>query len=202
MNVESSKPIRGRPKTLDRSLVLQFAMMQYWSQGARAVSVNNICKGAEISKPGLYREFGNEDKLQQAALIAYFEGVLSPLFQILEQDRPFGQCLEDAIAYASQDRTHTGMPDGCLLMNMTQCRSELGPLSQEKVDFFNNQMLQNFADWVSRAKVNRQFKLDISTDEAALYINTQINAATELQKSGKSPAAVGNFLRLALSVLA
>ena len=38
-------------------------MQTYWQEGVDSVSVNEICKKAEVSKPGLYREFNNEEGL-------------------------------------------------------------------------------------------------------------------------------------------
>ena len=56
---------RGRPRTLQRDHVINVAMESYWVSGPSNVSVNDICKRANVSKPGLYREFGNEDGLQK-----------------------------------------------------------------------------------------------------------------------------------------
>ena len=44
---------------------------------------------AEVSKPGLYREFGNEDGLMKAVLAAYQKQVLASVYQMIAADAPF-----------------------------------------------------------------------------------------------------------------
>ena len=77
------KASRGRPKTFNRDHVLGVAMQTYWQEGLDSVSVNEICKKAEVSKPGLYREFNNEEGLIIAVLDNYEKEVLKPLFKML-----------------------------------------------------------------------------------------------------------------------
>ncbi|MBT5864543.1 MAG: helix-turn-helix transcriptional regulator, partial [Ilumatobacter sp.] len=55
-------------------------MDAYWREGPDAVSLNEICRRAGVSKPGLYRAFGGEDKLLDAALEHYADVVLAPYF--------------------------------------------------------------------------------------------------------------------------
>jgi AcrR family transcriptional regulator len=64
-------------------------MESYWRDGPTAVSVNEICRRADVSKPGLYREFGNEDGLRSAVVQTYELVILSQLYQIFEDDQPF-----------------------------------------------------------------------------------------------------------------
>ena len=79
MNLKPAKPSRGRPKTLDRDHVLDVAMDSYWKEDIGSLSLNEICRRSGVSKPGLYREFTNEDGLMKAVLIRYEEQVLSPV---------------------------------------------------------------------------------------------------------------------------
>ena len=69
--MKSSPKPRGRPKTLNRAQVLECAMMQYWRKGPAEVSINDICKLTNHSKPGIYIEFGSDDGLKMAALKSY-----------------------------------------------------------------------------------------------------------------------------------
>jgi hypothetical protein len=59
---------RGRPQTLDRQRTVEVAMTSFWCDGVRDVSMNEICRRANVSKPGVYLEFGNEDGLTEAAV--------------------------------------------------------------------------------------------------------------------------------------
>ena len=68
MSTSPHKPARGRPKTFDRDRTLDVAMESYWREGPGGISLNEVCRRAQVSKPGLYREFGNEDGLLDAVL--------------------------------------------------------------------------------------------------------------------------------------
>jgi len=200
METKTDRPARGRPKTLDRDHLLQIAMTAYWADGPTAVSVNEICRRAGVSKPGLYREFSSEDGLKRAALEAYQTTILAPLKDILTSDQPFDQALESLIKFVLLDHKAHGLPDGCLHVSMCHNRDELGPLTQNGVDAFRKQTLTGFENWIDRAKSNRQFKPEISTPAAALYIDAQIASVMGLQKQGVANDMMEDVLRLAFSV--
>lgn len=62
---------RGRPKTFDRDPMIDVAMECYWREGTDGVSLNELYRRADVSKPGVYREFGGEDGLMAAVLEHY-----------------------------------------------------------------------------------------------------------------------------------
>ena len=91
-------PLRGRPKKLDRNLILQSALMEYWSKGPSNVSINDICKLTGTSKPGVYREFKSDDGLKKSALKAYRTLAVQPLLNILYSDQPISKTIDDTIS--------------------------------------------------------------------------------------------------------
>ena len=70
---------RGRPKKIDPNLTLEIAIQAYWSKGIDQMSINEICRLANVSKPSVYREFGNEDGLLAAVLAKYQRQTLDNL---------------------------------------------------------------------------------------------------------------------------
>ena len=74
---------------MDREQTLAVAMQAYWREDVDSISLNEICRRAEVSKPGLYREFGHEDGLMKAVLVAYQKQVLAPVYQMIAADAPF-----------------------------------------------------------------------------------------------------------------
>ena len=201
--MKSTEPqtTRGRPKTLNRDHVLQVAMTSYWDDGPMAVSINEICRRAGVSKPGIYREFGNEDGLKAAALESYRELVLSQLFEILEADQPFDDALAELTDLALQDRVEMGIPTGCLFGKMRGCRRELGPKTNDTIDatWYNAQA--QMKDWVDRAKQSGQLRTPISTNTAALYVDAQIASAIMMQAGGVERAEISEFLQIAFNGL-
>ena len=132
MNTKGNKPARGRPKTMNRDHVLKIAVESYWADGPTGVSINEISRRAGVSKPGIYREFGNEDGLKQAALIAYQATILAPLVDVLTDDVPFGQALQALTDFVLLDHKAHGLPDGCLQVTMCRSKDDLGMLAREK----------------------------------------------------------------------
>lgn len=197
----SNPPTRGRPKTLERDHVLKTALMCYWAGSPTDVPISEICDKAGASKPGLYREFGSDDGLKEAVLDAYTEMVSRRRYDILASDQPFDEVLEALITHTIQDRQTAGVPDGCLLFAMRARREEFGPLTARKIDQLRENTLEQYRQWIDRAKTNRQFRSDIPTDIAALYFDAQTGSAMRLQKEGVSNEVIGEILRTAFSAL-
>jgi AcrR family transcriptional regulator len=175
-------------------------MQAYWQEGQAAVSLNSVCQRADVSKPSLYKEFGSEDGLKQAVLIDYHQMTLAPLYELLAVDQPFDIALEALTAYILRDHQEYGMPNGCLFVDMCQCRAQLGEITGGQVDEFRELSLRTFAEWIDRAKANGQFKPAISAQTAARYIDAQIACIMNMQRQGAAAKEVNVVFRLALSV--
>ena len=200
MKSESLNTIRGRPKTLNRDHVLDIAMHAYWEGGVDNVSINEICKKAKISKPGLYREFGNEDGLKKAALVAFHKNVITPLLEMVAFDRPFKETLNNIVIMVSSINDHQDAK-GCLMVKMLQSRMRMGTETRKQIDLFQGQMLTAFEDWVERSKVKGEFSIEMSSKFAAAYIHAQINNALTQMAKGDDKDSIREILRIALSVL-
>jgi AcrR family transcriptional regulator len=197
---EVSTQGRGRPKTLDRDQVLQEALMAYWSKGTKNVSISDICLATGASKPGVYREFGNDDGLKASALETYYILAVQPLIDIFEKDQSMCEAIDASVDYMTQDRTELGIPQGCLLVNMRAQSQQLGPLTRETLNAFRRSLLNAFAAWVERSKVRGECT-NIPTDIAALYIDVQHGGAMRMQREGVLNETVANVLRMALCTL-
>ena len=191
----------GRPKTLDRDHIIKVAMESYWRDGPTAVSVNEICRRADVSKPGLYREFGNEDGLRSTVVQTYEMVVLSQLYQIFEGDQPFDDALAALTDLVLQDRQKMDLPLGCLLQKMRGCRKELGPKTNDVIDATSIGTHSRLKDWVERAKHNGQLSEDISTETAAIYIDAKVSSAIMMQETGASKTQISEFLNIAFKGL-
>ncbi|MBB1344317.1 TetR/AcrR family transcriptional regulator [Pseudoalteromonas sp. SR45-6] len=201
MNSNTVKPVRGRPKTLDRDHILDVAMDSYWKDNIGNLSLNEICRRSGVSKPGLYREFSNEDGLMKAVLIRYQEQVLEPVQQMLNSDVPFREALDNLISFATSVNCHDESPNGCLFIKMRESRVHLGKETQAQIDFLEKQGLVFFKKWVERSKTKGEFSVDMSSEFAATYIDAQLsNASTQLAR-GVAPETVKKILLVAFSVL-
>jgi AcrR family transcriptional regulator len=195
---EPPKPSRGRPRKLDIDHVLGVAMRAYWEQDPADVSINTICTLAEVSKPGLYREFGNEDGLMRAVLAHYAQSVLSDIFALLSEDRQLAQVLESLIAFASRD---SRMATGCVFFKMRAGKHRLGPQTLALVGEIDAAAVAAFETYLSAQAAQGAFRPALPIPALARYILEQIGLAFAQRASGEDPARVETTMTLALSVL-
>ena len=199
MTTLKNTPKRGRPQTLDRDAVLKIALMSYWTGGPTRVAISHICKEADVSKPGLYREFGSDDGLKAAVLDLYSELVLGPFHNILTSNEGFAQQIEALIAFTTQDRQSLGIPSGCLQVALRAHREGLGEITGNKVDMFRSQTLRNYEAWIEPAKSRAEFKADIPAHAAALFCDAQNGGAMRMQKEGAPNEIIKQTLGLAFA---
>jgi AcrR family transcriptional regulator len=202
-----AKASRGRPKTLDPEQTVAVAMQAYWSEDVDSISLNEVCRRAEVSKPSLYREFGNEDGLMKAVLVAYQKQVLAPVYQMIAADAPFRETLDSLVSivtrssdapFVSEDQE---MPNGCLFVKMRESYRHLGEETRAEIDHAKEEALTVYEDWVDRAKIKGEFTGEMSSQFAAIYIDAQLSNALSLLARGEPNDGVKKILTVAFSML-
>jgi AcrR family transcriptional regulator len=179
--------------------MIDVAMDRYWREGTDNVSLNELCRRADVSKPGVYREFGGEDGLMAAVLEHYADTVLAPTLEQTTQDRPFAEVLTTLVEFMTElDR---GMPAGCLLAKMRVLSSRLGPATQARVDTLREDARASYADWVERAKVGGEIAPSIPTTIAAAFIDAQFTALLIQVALGEDPEMLRAQARLTFAGL-
>ncbi|MBQ4890409.1 TetR/AcrR family transcriptional regulator [Shewanella sp. MMG014] len=199
---EEKKASRGRPKKFDRDHVLDIAQQNYWKLGINQVSINELCKLAGVSKPGIYREFGDEDGLMHAVLERYDKTILGPMLSFLSLDAPFNDTLQNLAFHSTSEDETSEMPKGCLFANMKESRLSLGESTIEQIDKTYENVVMAFEQWVDAAKEKGEFKtIDMDSRFAAIYIYAQISFAQLQMMKGETSDDVRAILQVALSVL-
>lgn len=173
-------------------------MEAYWRKDPADVSLNAICHLAEVSKPALYRVFGNEDGLMRAVLDRYAARVLSSIFDLLSRTPPLPEALEALIAFASQDPK---METGCVFFKMRAGKHRLGPRTLERVQEIDAAAVQALAAYLDGQRQSGHWDSDHSATIMARYLVEQIGLALMQRASGEDPAQVRDMLVLAFSAL-
>jgi AcrR family transcriptional regulator len=190
---------KGRPKTIDRRGTLEAAMLGWWSEGPGGLSLNEACRRAEVSKPAVYREFGGEDGLMDAALERYRSVAVEPLLAVVARtDATYADCLE---ALADLVTTDFGLPAGCLFTKMRLDRQRLGPMTSKRLEAIIAERLAAFTDLVRRGRAAGTAHAHLSPAKAARYIDAQLTGALVHLAGGEPRRVVRAQLKLALSVL-
>lgn len=177
--------------------VLRVATEAYWRDGP-AVSVNAICQRAGVSKPSLYREFGNEDGLASAALQGYGAEVNGQLGSLLGGVLSFSEKIEALLQFAS-DASRS--EHGCLFFKMRAARHDLGPKTQATLIEVEAAMQEILREFFHTNLASGQWCGGIAPDLAVEYLFVQMALAASLRALGTDPAMVKQLMGLALSVL-
>ena len=197
MTTTEHKAPRGRPKTMSAEKVLEVAIEAYWQNDLADVSVNSICRAAQVSKPSVYREFGNEDGLTHAALESYAEQLLSDLSKILQSGQGMNETLDALIDFIITDAR---LEIGCLFHKMRAGKNSLGPKTHELVEELNRAAQGNFQTFFQDRRSTGDWYGAVSIDVAAKYLGEQIALALGQRASGENATTIREILSLALSV--
>jgi AcrR family transcriptional regulator len=201
MNDKTTKASRGRPKTLDRDHVVDVAMQAYWKESIDDMSLNEICRRCEISKPGFYREFGSEDGLMKAVILAYQNQVLEPVLQMLNTEAPFRETLDKLVLFVTAENDDRETPKGCLLVKMRESRKYVGDATREQIGLAHEKALKAYEEWAERAKKKGEFATNMSSQFASTYIDAQLSHALSQVARGEDSQTVKKILILAFSML-
>lgn len=194
-----NKRRRGRPKTFERPKVVSVAMQSYWQDGVDGVSLNEVCRLAGVSKPGVYREFGGEDGLKAAAFKHYAEVVSGSMLSEVVGAQPFAQgltALIQAVTTPAEAR-----PLGCLLAKTRWSSARLGPETRAQVDAAVETVHEAFMAWVLQAKTRGEIPADIAVDVAAAFLITQFNTILMQMAAEEDPTFIRAQARLAFAGL-
>jgi len=188
----------GRPKSVDRQGAIELAMKNYWREGVHSLSLNELCRRARLSKPALYREFGGEDGLMDAALAYYDLRIVQPVLDAVAMERPFGELVELLIAGMT---TAEGASDGCLFTEMRLARGSFGEKTEQRVRAMEMRRRQVFEAWFSSALGRGEVARSVSPKLAGRYIDAQISNVLMQMGAGETPELVAEQARLAFLVL-
>lgn len=192
---------------MDPEQTITVAMQAYWREDMDSISLNEICRRAEISKPSLYREFGNEDGFVKAVLVAYQKQVLAPVYQMLAADAPFRETLDSLVSIITRSADvqffsdGQDVPDGCLLVKMRESYRRLGEETRSEIDQAKEEALTVYENWVERAREKGEFSGEMSSRFAAIYIDAQLSNALSLLARGEPNEDVKRILTVAFSML-
>ncbi|MEO1569531.1 MAG: TetR/AcrR family transcriptional regulator [Pseudomonadota bacterium] len=197
MSSDTAKLARGRPRTMNADKVLDVAMTAYWQSDPADVSVNAICQMAGISKPSLYREFGNEDGLKLAVLNSYAEQVLSDIFGIVTKGSGLQEALAALIDFAAADPR---METGCLFYKMRTGKHRLGPETLARVEEIDAAARSAYVALLQAARDSGELPDALLIEAGATYLSEQLALAITQRASGEDPARIREMMTLALSV--
>lgn len=201
MTSKKLNPKPGRPKVINRTHVINVAMNSYWIKGVHNMSLNEICRRANVSKPTLYREFGSEDGLMTEALELYFKEFISPFFKLFSSHQTFHEVLQKLILSLIYNQEKNSVSMGCLFTMMRNSHNLLGDKTKNKLDLLHKLLLKSYEQWIDNAKNKGNFTNQIPSPVAAAYIDAQISNINAQKARGENNQSIRDAAFLAFSVL-
>jgi AcrR family transcriptional regulator len=105
----------GRPRSFDRDIALDAAMVQFWRWGYDKTSIAMLTEAMGVTPPSLYAAFGDKDRLFEEASSLYFQRICDAVDRAASRPtvREAVGTMLDATARA---QTAADTPLGCLVL--------------------------------------------------------------------------------------
>jgi AcrR family transcriptional regulator len=123
MVTKSPKRAPGRPKGFIPDEALDRAVELFWEHGYEKVDVERIARAVNVTKPALYRAFGDKGSLLLRAVERYAMTYMGPLLAAFQAEpdiqKAVGDFCEAIVNTATGDAC-----DGCMMAAAAQGQSE------------------------------------------------------------------------------
>ena len=107
-----------RRKAHNRNDLVLGAMDYFWRVGFNAASMDDLVKATNVSRHGIYSEFGGKHELFLACLAAYQKEVVTPAFAAVEAPGAGLETIADYFEFQIARAEEGGLPGpGCLVAN-------------------------------------------------------------------------------------
>ena len=125
----------GRPREFDPGHALDHAVGLFWADGFEGVDVNRIARAAGVTKPSLYRLFGDKSSLFLHALRRYGETVGSGPLAAFDAQSDITDAVRALLEASVKAGTADEGPKGCLLACVAVVQAERSPAVKEAVAY-------------------------------------------------------------------
>ncbi len=205
------KPV-GRPKTLDREILIDIALREYWLYGINNVSLSKIAKLAEISRPGIYKEFGDEDGLKYEVLKKYTNVLTNeviPIYYTSEDIKTMYYHIYSTLGLNVDRRYFSGISKsknikipnkatGCLFEKTKIEIYKLNNKTKKLIVDFEKTRNKAFCNYIKRMQKTSQINSSIKLDEVCDYFSCQLSLTQILERNGKNKEDIKSLIDTAL----
>ena len=196
----ASKSI-GRPVSFDRTSTIEAATNLYWQSGVAATSFNEVSRALSVSKPTLYRYFGDEDGLVSAAIEHYvsqrtlYADLLGATGDIrTDLNAWFDKQIDDLY----EKHADASMPTGCLLRECVQLGNAIGEKSRATGHQAVQGILDMFEERLKAAEAAGQLRPGIDLNAAVRLVAGQTIIAKNVVLIGEPKENLKRMVALAI----
>jgi len=212
MNKNLKKPV-GRPKTLDRSILIDIALNEYWLYGINNVSLSKIANLAKVSRPGIYKEFGDEDGLKYEVIIKYTDILTTeviPQYYKTNHIKTMFYHIYSTLGYPVDKKYFMGISKsnkikkpikakGCLFEKSKLEKHKLNTKSKNAIESFEKIRKKAFKNYLGRLQKTNQLDSSLKLDDIYDYFIAQLSLAQCLDMNGSKKENIKIIIDTALS---
>lgn len=190
----------ARPKTFDRTQMLDKAIELFWNRGYEATSINDLLDYLGIRRQSLYDTFGDKHTLFLEALKRY-EQRDNVTIDILEGPGSGKEAIERVFHRAVQILGQTKPPRGCLIVNTMV---ELAPHDEEVAQWIAESVARTQqAFYRALTRAYEQGELQTQQDLLALarFLTAALQGLNMTARAISDPVQLQDIANVAFSVL-
>jgi|TARA_B110000240_G_C13424210_1_gene420848 AcrR family transcriptional regulator len=105
----------GRPQSLDLEAAMPVILRHFWHDGYAGATIDQVAAELGVTKPTVYRAFGEKEAVFAAALDTYHRAYIAPAEQHLEQAATLRDALTGFFAVFVDRIVDDDLPAGCFL---------------------------------------------------------------------------------------
>jgi len=213
-NKELKKPV-GRPKTLDRDTLIDIALNEYWLYGINNVSLSKIAKLAKVSRPGIYKEFDDEDGLKYEVIVKYTDLLTTeviPQYYKAHDIKTLFYHIYSTLGFPVDKKYFTGiskskkvkMPikaKGCLFEKSKLEKHKLNSKSKNAIEAFEKTRNKAFKNYLERMQKTNQIDASLKIDEVCDYFTAQLSLAQCLDINKLKKEKIKTIITTAFSAI-
>lgn len=133
MAKETQKRARGRPRSIDRTQVLEDATKAFWRLGYDGASLGELTNATGVSRPTLYAAFGEKDALFDAALDHYSASTGHAPLLAFDAEADIRMAVAAFLRVSAEGNTQEGWPSGCMIASCAATAAETAPTLRVKL---------------------------------------------------------------------
>ena len=209
------KPV-GRPRKLNRQNVINIAYNQYWLHGIENVPLSNIAKVANISRPGIYVEFGDEDALQAEVIKKYTYALEEHILAQYKDSKDIKTLLfhfNSYIGFPDEDKkiflgvrnasifNTPKAVNGCLYEKAKIVKHLLKKKTVNEINNYEQHRKNEFKKYINKMQKNGKIKQTLKSEDVYEYIAATLLMIQTLKNNGMNKLKIREIVDKALSAI-
>ncbi len=158
----------ARPRSFNRTDVLETTMELFWENGFERTSMAEISGETGLDPGSLYHAFGDKRTLFEQAVEFYSDEVMQERLQHLRSPAPLRDRCDSFLDEVIQQSVHASRISGCLLTNSC-LEGKIDDGLQETVETSMRRLRDEFANQFRKARSSGVLRLDVEPGELAEY---------------------------------